>query len=75
MNDSEDNPKMTKKALFREKQRAISIRVIKVNEEDHWQLWLGQDMVGTIWAVPNNVPTLLNQIAYYNNWRRNNRYF
>jgi hypothetical protein len=75
MSTNDENLEMTKKALFREKQRAIRIRVIKVNEKDHWQIWLGRDVVVIIWAISDNMATLLNRVAYYNNWRQNNRYF
>jgi hypothetical protein len=51
------------------KQTALHIRVTKVNDSDHWQVFLDRDMVEIIWAVSENIPTLLSRIAYYNAWR------
>jgi hypothetical protein len=63
---------MTQKAMNLEKKRAIKITVTQSNNQDHWQLWLGRNVVEVLWAVPGNIPSLLSRITYYDNWRKNN---
>ena len=63
---------MTKKALNLETRRAIRITVTQINNSDHWQLWLGRNVVEVLWAVPGNIPSLLGRVAYYDNWRKSN---